>query len=162
VRGIDLEHYYLTCNGRRLPLQPTGQPDEYFAGVRYKAWKAIFGLHPTVPMHAPIVIDVFDRRLGRSIGGCVYHVNHPGGRAYDTFPVNAYEAESRRISRFWSWGHTAGEASPPAWVAKLQAAVAPVSTAAERAVREPGLESPNPEYPHTLDLRRLQDKGACS
>ncbi|HEX6240304.1 MAG TPA: transglutaminase family protein, partial [Polyangiales bacterium] len=113
-RGFDPTHYVLTCNGRPLPLQPTGQPNEFYAGVRYKAWKAIFGLQPTVEMHAPIVVDVFDRRLGRSIGGCVYHVNHPGGRAYDTFPVNAYEAESRRFSRFWAWGHTAGETPAPA------------------------------------------------
>ena len=155
VRGMDPEHYYLTCNGRRLPLQPTGQPDEYFAGVRYKAWKAIFGLHPTTPMHAPLVVDVFDRRLGRAIGGCVYHVNHPGGRAYDTFPVNAYEAESRRISRFWSWGHTAGEAAPPAWVQKLQRAVALTPA---QALREPFVEAPNTEYPHTLDLRRLLEQ----
>jgi uncharacterized protein (DUF2126 family) len=144
-------HYLLTCNGRRLPLQPTGQPGEFFAGVRYKAWKAIFGLHPTVEMHAPLVIDVFDRRLGRAIGGCVYHVNHPGGRAYETFPINAYEAESRRISRFWAWGHTAGEASAPWWVTTLQSFHPP----SVQSLREPSIERPNPEYPHTLDLRRV-------
>jgi len=151
-KGLDLDRYFLTCNGRRLPLQPSGQPGEWLAGVRYKAWQALFGLHPTIGAHGPLVIDLFDRRLGRSIGGCVYHVNHPGGRSYDTFPVNANEAESRRMSRFWAWGHTAGEARPPGWVARLSAHYA---AAVARAVRDPHPEHPNPEYPYTLDLRRL-------
>jgi uncharacterized protein (DUF2126 family) len=83
-------------------------------------------------------------------------VNHPGGRAYETFPINAYEAESRRISRFWAWGHTAGETPPPPWVATLKA---PALGGDE--LREPVVESPNPEYPYTLDLRRLpQQRGS--
>jgi uncharacterized protein (DUF2126 family)/transglutaminase-like putative cysteine protease len=151
-RGLDPARYLLTCNGRRLPLQPTGEPGEWVAGVRYKAWQAIFGLHPTIEGHGPLVIDVFDRRLGRAVGGCVYHVNHPGGRSYETFPVNAYEAEARRMSRFWAWGHTAGEVPEPAWIAPLRAGYAP---ALARAIREPGPEQENPEYPYTLDLRRL-------
>jgi uncharacterized protein (DUF2126 family) len=154
--GLDLDRHLLTCNGRRLPMQPTGEPGVFVAGVRYKAWQAAFGLHPTIGSHAPLVFDVFDRRLGRAIGGCVYHVNHPGGLSYETFPVNAYEAEARRISRFWAWGHTAGEAPPPPWVTKLRAFYA---KAPELLMRDPGREQPNPEYPHTLDLRRLPFRG---
>jgi uncharacterized protein (DUF2126 family) len=150
-RGLDPERHLLTCNGRRLPLQPTGVEDELVAGVRYKAFKAAFGLHPTVEVHAPLVVDVFDRRLGRAIGGCVYYVDHPGGRNYDTFPVNPYEAEARRIARFLAWGHSAGEVQPPSWVERLRACYA---QAVEQAVREPLPEQPNPEYPCTLDLRR--------
>jgi uncharacterized protein (DUF2126 family) len=140
----------LTCNGRRVPLAATTVPGEYVAGVRYKAWPAAFGTHPTVAAHAPLVFDLIDRRLGRALGGCVYHVAHPGGRAYTTFPVNAYEAEARRITRFWDWGHSA-EATPAApWAARLDV------FRADRGglVREPPLERPNPDYPHTLDLRR--------
>ena len=152
----------MTCNGRRLPLQPTGEPSVFVAAVRYKAWQAVFGLHPTIGAHAPLVFDVFDRRLGRSIGGCVYHVNHPGGLSYEKFPVNAYEAESRRISRFWAWGHTAGEAALPPWVRELRACYA---KAPELLMRDPGREQANPEYPYTLDLRRLpfdhEDPGAA-
>jgi uncharacterized protein (DUF2126 family) len=152
VRGFDPQRHVLTCNGRRLPLQPTGQPGEYVAGVRYKAWKAAFGLHPTIDSHAPLVVDLFDRKVGRVVGGCVYHVNHPGGLSYDSFPVNAYEAEARRISRFWAWGHTAGEVKPPAWAVALRARHAHTF---EHAVREPEPEAINPDYPYTLDLRRL-------
>jgi uncharacterized protein (DUF2126 family)/transglutaminase-like putative cysteine protease len=150
-RGLNPEYHLVTCNGRRLPLQPTGVEDELMAGVRYKAFKAAFGLHPTVEPHAPLVVDVFDRRLGRAIGGCAYHVDHPGGRNYETFPVNAYEAEARRIARFLAWGHSAGEARPPEWVARLRACY---EETMQETVREPLAEQPNPEYPHTLDLRR--------
>jgi len=151
VSGFDPERYLLTSNGRRLPLQPTGAVNEYVAGVRYKAWQAAFGLHPTIPAHAPVVVDLFDRRLGRSIGGCVYHVTHPGGRSYETFPVNANEAEARRISRFWAYGHSVGEPDAPAWVSALTDFYAP---GIQRVLSEPAPELANPEYPYTLDLRR--------
>ncbi|HET8937270.1 MAG TPA: transglutaminase family protein [Polyangiales bacterium] len=151
VSGLDAERYLLTCNGRRLPLQPSAKLGEYVAGVRYKAWQAAFGLHPTIAAHAPVVVDVFDRRIGRSIGGCVYHVSHPGGRGYDTFPVNANEAEARRISRFWAYGHSVGEPNAPAWCETLRAFYAP---AVQRALSEPCVEPQNPEFPYTLDLRR--------
>ncbi|HYE37217.1 transglutaminase family protein [Methylocaldum sp.] len=150
-RGYDPERFLVTCNGRRIPLQPTGPEGEYVAGVRYKAWKAAFGLHPTIEVHAPLVFDLFDRRLGRSVGGCVYHIAHPGGRSYETFPVNAYEAESRRISRFWDWGHTAGDRPPPVWAEKLKAHYGHGSATQ---VHEPPPEPMNPDYPCTLDLRR--------
>jgi uncharacterized protein (DUF2126 family) len=148
--GLDPERFLVACNGRRVPLQATGNDGEYVAGVRYKAWKAAFGLHPTIEVHAPLVFDLVDRRLGRSVGGCVYHVAHPGGRAYETFPVNAYEAESRRISRFWAFGHTAGDCPPPRWLQRLAARYGQPQSP----VREPPAEPPNPDFPCTLDLRR--------
>ena len=152
VRGFDPKRFLLTCNGRRVPLQPIGAAGDYVAGVRYKAWKAVFGLHPTVEVHAPLVFDLFDRSLGRSVGGCVYHVAHPGGLAYETFPINAYEAETRRVSRFWDWGHTAGDTPRPVWAGKLEAYY---PTPDWNAVREPPPERDNPAYPYTLDLRWL-------
>lgn len=152
VHGYDPERFVLTCNGRRLPLQPIGAVGDYVAGVRYKAWKAVFGLHPTVEVQAPLVFDLYDRRLGKSVGGCVYHVAHPGGLAYETFPINAYEAETRRVSRFWDWGHTAGMTPRPAWADKLEAYY---PTPDWNTLREPPPERHNPAYPYTLDLRWL-------
>jgi uncharacterized protein (DUF2126 family)/transglutaminase-like putative cysteine protease len=149
--GLDTSRYLLTCNGRRVPLQAAGQAGEYVAGVRYKAWKSVFGLHPTIELQSPLVFDLFDRRLGRSIGGCIYHVAHPGGLAYETFPVNAYEAESRRISRFWAYGHTPGDCQPPAWAMAL---VQGYPDGRPIGVREPPAETLNPDFPFTLDLRR--------
>ncbi len=150
-RRFDPGKYVMTCNGRALPMQSTGEAGTYVAGVRFKAWKSAFGLHPAIDVHAPLVFDLVDRALGRSVGGCVYHVAHPGGRAYDTFPVNAYEAEARRIARFWSWGHSAGDSQAPAWVRELQQrhGMSDVDS-----LREP-IAEPNPDFPCTLDLRRL-------
>ncbi len=150
-RGLDPERYFLTCNGRRIPLSPCSEPGTLIAGVRYKAWNETFGLHPTLELNAPVVIDVFDRWLGRAIGGCVYHVEHPGGRNAETFPVNAYEAEARRVARFWQWGHTPGESAPPPWIQALRECYA---VPPEQLLRDPPEERPNPEYPYTLDLRR--------
>ena len=101
--------HLLSCNGRHVPLHPTGTPGEFVAGVRYRAWQPPSCLHPTIGVHAPLVFDLFDLWNSRSIGGCTWHVSHPGGLSFDRFPVNAFEAESRRASRFFGMGHTGGK-----------------------------------------------------
>ena len=96
----------MTCNGRRLPLTETDTLGEMVAGVRFRAWNPPSALHPTIGIHAPLVFDIFDTWNGRAIAGCTYYVSHPGGRSHESLPVNAYEAEGRRISRFIENGHT--------------------------------------------------------
>ncbi|MES2626365.1 MAG: transglutaminase family protein [Pseudomonadota bacterium] len=128
VRGMTGERLIMTCNGRRIPMQATGREGEYVGGIRYKAWAPWSALHPTIPVHAPLVIDVVDTHNKRSLGGCQYHVAHPGGRSYDTFPINANEAEARRSTRFIAHGHTQGVMHIPE-------------------------ERPHPDRPYTLDLR---------
>jgi len=133
VTGLNESRYVVTVNGQPLPLQTTGTQGEFVAGVRYKAWNPPSALHPTIGTHAPLAFDIVDTWMGRSLGGCQYHVAHPGGRNYTTFPVNAYEAESRRLARFFRMGHTPGPlAVPPA------------------TIELPGSR----EFPFTLDLRR--------
>jgi uncharacterized protein (DUF2126 family) len=120
----------VACNGWRLPLQPTGVEGEFVAGLRFRAWQPPSGLHPTIPPHSPLVFDLVDLWSSRSIGGCTYHVSHPGGRNFTTRPVNAHEAEGRRLARFDPNGHTPGAMElkqPPA----------------------------NPDFALTLDLRRV-------
>jgi uncharacterized protein (DUF2126 family) len=129
VSGLNDSRYVVTCNGRAMALQPTGTVGCFVAGVRYKAWNPPSALHPSIGAHGPLTFDIVDNWMQRSMGGCQYHVVHPGGRNYDSFPVNSFEAESRRLSRFFQMGHTPGRMS-----------VEPAVT--------------NREFPFTLDLRQ--------
>jgi uncharacterized protein (DUF2126 family) len=133
VSGLNESRYVVTCNGQALPMQSTGTVGEFVAAVRYKAWNPPSSLHPSIGVHAPLTFDIVDTWMKRSLGGCQYHVAHPGGLNYETFPVNSYEAESRRLSRFTALGHTPGVMNvPPA------------------TINVPGSK----EFPFTRDLRR--------
>ncbi|WP_455211131.1 transglutaminase family protein [Kaarinaea lacus] len=149
--GLTESRYIIACNGRRVPLHNTGTQGEYVAGVRYRAWQPPSALHPTIGVHSPLVFDIIDTWNGRSIGGCTYHVAHPGGRNYDVFPVNSYEAESRRISRFWGYGHTPGVLQPPPDISKFGQFYPQGHVPGPMA---PPDEEINSEFPYTLDLRR--------
>jgi uncharacterized protein (DUF2126 family) len=126
--GLAPDRYALTCNGRPVPLRPTGRVGEFVGGVRYRAWQPASSLHPTIGVHAPLTFDLVDKWMERSLGGCQYHVMHPGGRNYVSLPVNAFESESRRLARFFRMGYTPG---------RVTAADEPASL----------------EMPFTLDLR---------
>jgi uncharacterized protein (DUF2126 family)/transglutaminase-like putative cysteine protease len=113
VRGLNGERYSLGCNGFEVPLTATERNDEFVGGVRYRAWQPSSSLHPTIPVDAPLTIDLYDRWSNRAVAGCTYHVAHPGGRNFESFPVNSYEAESRRLARFFAFGHSTGATEPP-------------------------------------------------
>ncbi len=133
VEGMTDTRHIVTCNGRKVPLHPTGTQGEFVAGVRYRAWQPPSCLHPTIPVDTPLEFNLIDTWQGRSLGGCTYHVGHPGGLNPGTFPVNAFEAESRRAGRFFRIGYEGGK----------------LATAADE---------PNPDFPMTLDLRRGRNR----
>ncbi|MGF1526986.1 MAG: DUF2126 domain-containing protein [Candidatus Competibacterales bacterium] len=149
--GLSDGRHTVTCNGRPLPLHATGTHGEYVAGVRYRAWQPPSALHPTIPVDVPLVFDIVDTWSGRAIAGCTYHVAHPGGRAHEAFPVNANAAETRRGERFATLGHTPGTIPPPPQYLKL---VSFYPQGSPEGPFAPAAEAPNPEYPHTLDMRR--------
>jgi uncharacterized protein (DUF2126 family)/transglutaminase-like putative cysteine protease len=151
LTGLTPGRYVLACNGRRVPLRATGTQGEFVAAVRYRAWQPPSALHPRIGVHAPLVFDLIDTWNGRSIGGCTYHVSHPGGRSYDTFPVNAFEAESRRVNRFWDFGHSPNVIPPLADYDSIREFFPNQQPPRPMA---PPREEPAGEYPHTLDLRR--------
>jgi uncharacterized protein (DUF2126 family)/transglutaminase-like putative cysteine protease len=122
--------YVVACNGRKVPLAPSGDPGEAVAGVRYRARRLSATLHPTIPVHTPLVFDIMDLWKERSIGRCIYHTGPPGGRTYTSRPANAKEAEERRLERFQVSGQTPGPMGAPE-------------------------HESNPIFPLTLDLRRL-------
>jgi uncharacterized protein (DUF2126 family)/transglutaminase-like putative cysteine protease len=129
LSGSNPGRYRVACNGRIVPMHKAQGDGAAIGGVRFKAWEPAMALHPVIKPHVPLTFDIFDDWTGRALGGCVYHVAHPGGRSYDTFPVNGNEAEARRLARFEAFGHTPGRYQPAA-------------------------ERPHPEFPMTLDLRR--------
>ena len=129
VSGSFGDRYIVSCNGRKVPLHPTGTEGEYVAGVRYRGWQPPSCLHPNIPVDDPLTFDVIDTWHQRAIGGCKYHVGHPGGLNPDTFPVNALEAESRRAARFSKMGHSGGKIELPC-------------------------DEQNARFPLTLDLRQ--------
>ena len=129
VTGLHAQNLEIAVNGVRVPLTATDTPGEFIAGVRYRAWAPPSCLHPTIGLHVPLTVDVFDTAAGRSLGGCRYHVDHPGGLNPEGFPVNALAAESRRAARFFRMGHTPSHFRPS----------------------EPRI---SPDFPCTLDLRR--------
>lgn len=131
ITGMTGGRYRIACNGYEVPLTATGKAGEFFAGVRFRAWKPASALHPGVDVDAPLVFDLYDTWTGRAVAGCTYHVAHPGGRNFEHFPVNAYEAESRRLARFEDIGHTTGPSDAPK-------------------------RRDNDEFPMTLDLRRAK------
>jgi uncharacterized protein (DUF2126 family) len=130
INGLIDSRHQLAVNGVALPIHSTGRNGEYVAGVRYRAWQPPSCLHPTIGVHSPLIFDIVDTWNRKAVGGCTYHVVHPGGRSYETFPVNAFEAESRRVNRFFKFGHTPG----PMDVRQIERSL---------------------EFPLTLDLRRV-------
>ena len=159
ITGFTEGRYVIACNGRRVPMRNTGRKGEYVAGVRYRAWQPPSALHPTIAPHTPLVFDVIDTWNGRSVGGCTYYVAHPGGRSYDDFPVNDYAAETRRMTRFWDYGHTPGVIiRPPLASTRDVASEEPflqnfkASDKAPSAMAPP-VEELSADYPFTLDLR---------
>ena len=157
--GLTGERYAILCNGLRIPMTNTGTKGEFVASVRYRAWQPPSALHPNLEVDTPLVFDIFDLWTGKAVAGCTYHVFHPGGRAYDTFPVNSYEAEGRRVSRFYSENHTQSVYTPKEISTEVKRFIEIKEVESnERVVLTPKLVDPDPEYPHTFDIRKYKLK----
>lgn len=152
VKNFNADRFVITCNGMAIPLQESQVKGEYVAGVRYRAWSPPSALHPTLGVDVPLVFDVIDTWNHRAIGGCTYHVVHPGGRNYETYPVNSFEAEGRRISRFWTEGHTQGPIVPKENF-KIASRYLKPNLIPKKF--DPPKVKISPEYPRTLDLRQF-------
>ena len=161
IENFNPQRYVVSCNGVQVPLSATDIEGVYVSGVRYKAWEPWSALHPTIKVDTPLTFDIIDKWNMRSIGGFNYFVSHPGGRSYDTFPVNSFEAESRRINRYWDFNHSQGEVQTH----EPELGGESNSIFADAANRTLSIkkgskklyfkEMPkNKEYPHTLDLRQ--------
>jgi uncharacterized protein (DUF2126 family) len=153
LKGMNGSRYVLLCNGARVPLKETNIRGEWVCGIRYRAWQPPSALHPTIGIDTPLSFDLVDSWNSRSIGGCTYYVSHPGGRSYDSFPINSYEAESRRVSRFGNISHTQDVLRPRPYISIVQHYI--------RQDRAPFFCDPPPveinrEYPLTLDLRQFR------
>ena len=155
VSNMAADRYVLSCNQRRVPMKPTGVKGEMVAGIRFRAWQPSSALHPTIGVHAPLIFDVYDTWTGRSVGGFTYHVSHPGGRNFETFPVNGLEAEGRRIARYWDIGHTPAKegAQQRVW-SHTHATYRFTEHDGRSDYQVPPEERENADYPNTLDLRR--------
>lgn len=155
ISNFNDSRYHLSCNGVKVNLMSSSVKGEYVAGIRYKAWNPYSALHPTIGVDAPLVFDIVDTWNNRSIGGCTYFVSHPGGRSYETYPINSFEAESRRINRFWEFGHSQGEI-------EISTEINRNDKFANKLVEERGALKKfkyktlpvNFEFPNTLDLRK--------
>ncbi|GJM28781.1 MAG: IMP dehydrogenase [Cyclobacteriaceae bacterium] len=154
VSGLTDSRFHLLCNGFRIPMKNTGVQGEYVSGIRYRAWQPPSALHPTIGVDTPLTIDLYDTWTRKSVAACKYHVAHPGGRSYDTFPVNSFEAESRRISRFFDFGHSINLVEPT--VVSNQAAGRFVTKVNIMTDYANTTEEHNPDFPHTMDLRRYK------
>ncbi|MBD3823913.1 MAG: transglutaminase family protein [Epsilonproteobacteria bacterium] len=161
VKNFVPERYVIACNGVEIPLSETNTLGEYVSGVRYKAWQPWSALHPTIGVDTPLTFDVIDTWNNRSVGGFNYFVSHPGGRSYETFPVNALEAESRRINRYWDFNHTQGEVEEFDPIVQSQESLKYKDTPIRSIVENKESKrlyfkkmERNKEYPHTLDLRQ--------
>ena len=161
IANFNEERYVVSCNGVQVPLSKTDIEGEYVSGVRYKAWQPWSALHPTIKVDTPLTFDIIDKWNTRSIGGFNYFVAHPGGRSYDSFPVNSFEAESRRINRYWDFNHSQGEVTPYEPKITGEANTIFAYEAKRTLTNKKGSkklyfhEMPkNKEYPHTLDLRQ--------
>ena len=129
VTGLTMgSRFVVACNGRRVPLVPTSIAGEAVAAVRYRARRLSAALHPTIPVHTPLVFDLIDTRLSRSVARCTYFAGPPDGAVHTTRPRDAEEARARRLQRFQ------------------------VSEPPSEPMASPE-EEKNPVFPMTLDLR---------